>query len=185
MLRVCGLYSLEIIFRSRGEPELCADEILKDRAIIAADCAMRFVANNQLEICGRELGQEAIARGKALNRCHNYLRLFPILPPLFVNNCLDSIVRQVIPKVSLRLPFEFQPIDQKKNARRIFGAEIKLRDRRAQQRLSRASCHFEKESILSICCGVLKGTNCLKLVIAEQTNLFIYFDRLAIGRGIT
>ena len=74
---------------------------------------MRFVANNQLEICGRELGQEAIARGKALNRCHNYLRLFPILPPLFVNNRLDSIVRQIIPKVSFRLFFQLQSIDQK------------------------------------------------------------------------
>ena len=79
MLRICGVYSLQIIFRRRSEAQLSADEILKDRAIIAADCAMRLVADDQLKIRGRELGQETIARGEALNRCHDYLRLFPIL----------------------------------------------------------------------------------------------------------
>ena len=81
MLRACSVYSLQIIFRRCSEAELGANEILKDRAIIAADCAMRFVADDQLKIRGRELGEETIARRKALNRCHDYLRLLPILSP--------------------------------------------------------------------------------------------------------
>jgi len=46
VLRICRVYSLKVIFRRCGEPELGADEILKDRAIIAADCTMRFVADD-------------------------------------------------------------------------------------------------------------------------------------------
>src|SRR5206468_11740877 len=99
------------ILWSCGKPELCADEIFKDRSIISADGAMRFIADNQLKIRGRELRQESIACSETLNRRDDYLRLFPILPSLFVNDRLDSVIRQVIAKISLRLFFQFQSID--------------------------------------------------------------------------
>ena len=62
VLRVCGVDSLKILFGRCGEPELCADEILKDCTVVAADCAMGFVANDQLKICWGEHSAKRFAR---------------------------------------------------------------------------------------------------------------------------
>ena len=126
----------KIIFRRRGESELCADEILKDRAIIAADRAMRFVADDQLEIRRRELGQETIACGKALNCCHDYLRLFPFLPLLFVDDRLDSVVREVSLKISSKPDFP-TPTDRRETE---CASRFPCGDKASRSRRSTVSC---------------------------------------------
>jgi hypothetical protein len=174
--------ALKVIFRRRGEPKLCAHEILEDCAIVAADRAVRFIADNELEIGRRELMQKSITRREALDCSHNNLCLLPIIASLFVNDGFDSVIGQVVAEISLGLLFQLHPIDQKQNAARIFGAQIKLRDRRAQQRLARARGHFEKEPILSTRRGALQRPNCIELVIAQQPNLLIDLNLSPIGR---
>ena len=184
MLRVCSVYSLEIIFRRRGEPEFCADEILEDCAIIATDRPVRFVADDQLKIRRRKLGEESVAGGKALDCGHDHLRLFPFLAFLFVDHGLDSVVREVSLKIPPSLSFQLQSIDEKQDASRVFSAEIKLRDRGAQQRLARAGRHFKKEPVLAARRGALQRTDRVELIIAQQPNFLVDHERFAIGGGI-
>ncbi len=99
-MRVCAVYSLQIIFRRRGEAELCAYEILEDCAIVAADRAVRFIADDELEIGGSELVQESIAGRKTLDCGHNDLRVLPLLPLLFVDHRLNAVIREVGSEIS-------------------------------------------------------------------------------------
>ena len=111
MLRVCGVHSLQIIFGCCCESELCADEILEDCTIVAADRAVRFIADDELEIGGRELVQKSVARSETLDRGHDDLRLLPIVAPLLVNDGLDSVIGQIVAEISLSLFLQLKPID--------------------------------------------------------------------------
>lgn len=56
ILAIFVLHAFDVIAGRRRQTKFCADEIFKNRAVVAADGAMRFIADNELKIRGRKLG---------------------------------------------------------------------------------------------------------------------------------
>src|SRR5690606_6843585 len=126
--------------------------------------------------------EESVLRSKTLDRRHDDVRFLPVIALLFIDDRLDAVVGQIRGEVFPRLRLEFQSVDKKQDARGIFGAQVKLGDRRAEQRLASAGRHFEEESMFARQHGLLKLAERGDLILAEKADLLVDRDLGALGR---
>ena len=81
---------LEVVARRGGEAELVADEIVEDGAGIAADGAVRFVGNDQIEIGRRKELLVLVVEQQRLHGGDDDLGLAPVVAVLLVDDRLES-----------------------------------------------------------------------------------------------
>ena len=61
---------LQVVLRSGGEAELVADEVIEHSAGIAADGAVRFVRDDEVEIRGREIALVFVVENVSVPAVH-------------------------------------------------------------------------------------------------------------------
>ena len=81
---------LEVVARRGGEAELVADEIVEHGAGIAADGAVRFVRDDEVEIGGRKERLVFVVEEKRLDGGDDDLGMTPIVTILFVDDASCS-----------------------------------------------------------------------------------------------
>ena len=165
--------AFQIVARRGGEAELGADKIFEDRAVVAADRPVRFVADDELEIGRRKVGEKTVVGREALDGGDDDLRFLPVAAFLFVDDGRDTVRREISREVFLGLFFQLEPVDEKEDAMGIFGAQVELGDGGAEKRFSSARRHFEEEAVFAGQRGLLKRADGGDLVVAEQADLLL------------
>ena len=77
---------LQIVLGGGGEAELVTHKVIEYGAGVAADGAMSFIGDHQIEIGGREERLVFVVEQKRLNRADHDLRAAPIVAVFFVDD---------------------------------------------------------------------------------------------------
>ena len=84
---------LEVVARRGGEAELVADEVVEDGAGIAADGAVRFVGDDEVEVGRREELLVLVVEEQRLHGGDDDLRPPPVVAVLLVDDRLEVVRR--------------------------------------------------------------------------------------------
>ena len=106
---------LEVVPRRGGEAELVADEVVEDGAGVAADGAVRFVGDHEVEIGGRKELLVLVVEQQRLNGGDDDFRVAPVVAVLFVDDGLEVVGSRADERL-LGLVLEFQAVHQEEDA---------------------------------------------------------------------
>ena len=150
--RVAGLRAvepLEVVARRGGQAELVADEVVEHGAGIAADGAVRFVGDDEVEVGRREEPLVLVVEEQRLHRGDDDLRAPPVVAVLLVDHRLE-VGGQQRGEGLLGLVFQFEAVHQEQHAPGVAGAQEELDDGGGGQRLAGAGGHLEEEAVLAV-----------------------------------
>ena len=147
---------LEVVARRGGQAELVADEVVEDGAGVAADGAVRFVGDDEVEVGRREELLVLVVEEQRLHRGDDDLRAPPVVAVLLVDDRLE-VGGQQRGEGLLGLILQFEAIHQEQHAPGIAGTEEELDDGGGGQRLAGAGGHLEQEAVLAVLDGRLQA----------------------------
>ena len=165
---------LEVVAGRGGEAELVADEVVEDGAGVAADGAVGFVGNDQVEIGRREEPLVLVVEEQRLHRGDDDFRPPPVVAVLLVDHRL-KVGGQQRREGLLGLILQFEAIHQKQHAPGIAGTEEELDDGGGGEGLAGAGGHLEQEAVFAVLHGPLQGVNGLQLIGPQETQ-FVGLD---------
>ena len=160
---------LQVVAGRGGEAELVADEVVEDGAGVAADGAMRFVGDHQVEVGGREELLIFVVEEQRLDGGDDNLGAAPVVAVLFVNDDL-VVVREHLGEGFLGLILEFQAIHQEEDPPGVAGAQEELDDRRRDEGLPCARGHLEQKPVLALLDRALEGGNGFHLIGPQEAQ---------------
>ena len=161
---------LEVVARRGGEAELVADEVVEDGAGIAADGAVRFVGDDEIEVGRREELLVLVVEEQRLHGGDDDLRASPVVAVLLVDHRLE-VGGQHRGEGLLGLILQFEAIHEEQHAPGVAGAEEELDDGGGGQRLAGAGGHLEQEAVLAVPRRPSGGVDGLQLIGPEETQL--------------
>ncbi len=82
---LCAVESAQVIARRSGEAQLVANEVVEHGAGIAADRAVRFVRDDEIEVGRREELLVLVVEQQGLHGSDDNLRASPVVPPVEPN----------------------------------------------------------------------------------------------------
>ena len=159
--------ALQIVARRGGQAQLGAHEIIEDRAGVAADGAMRFVGDDQIEVRGREQPPVFVVEQQGLDGRDDDLGAAPIVPLLLVHDGREVRAEQRGEDFA-GLLLQFQPVHQEQDAPRIARAQEQLDDRGRGERLAGAGRHLEQEAVVPLGDRALDRVDGLQLVRTQK-----------------
>ena len=166
-----GLSNLrEVVAGRGGQAELVADEVVEDGAGVAADGAVRFVGDDQVEIGRREELLVLVVEEQRLHRGDDDLRAPPVVAVLLVDHRLE-VGGQQRGEGLLGLILQFEAIHQEQHAPGVAGAEEELDDGGGGQGLAGAGGHLEQEAVLAVLRRRLQGVDGLQLIGPQKAQL--------------
>ncbi len=170
MVGLALVESLEVVARRGGEAELVADEVVEDGAGIAADGAVRFVGDDQVEIGRREELLVLVVEQQRLDGGDDDLGAPPVVAVLLVDDRLE-VGGQQRGEGLLGLVLQFEAVHQEQHAAGVAGAEEQLDDGGGGQGLAGAGGHLEQEAVLAVLDRRLKAVDGLQLVGPQKAQL--------------
>ena len=161
---------LEVVARRGGEAELVADEVVEHGAGVAADGAVRFVGDDQVEVGRREELLVLVVEEQRLHGGDDDLRPPPVVAVLLVDHRLEVGGEQRREGL-LGLILQFEAIHQEQHAPGVAGAQEELDDGGGGQRLAGAGGHLEQEAVFAFVDGLLQGVDGLQLIGPQEAQL--------------
>ena len=161
---------LEVVAWRGGEAELVANEVVENGAGIAADGAVGFVGDDQVEIGRREEPLVLVVEEQRLYRRDNDFRrrqssrFSPCRSPF-------GSRRQQRYEGLPCLILQFEAVNQKQYAPGIAGTEEELDNGGGGEGLAGAGCHLEQESVFAVLDVALHGVNGLQLIGSQKRSL--------------
>ena len=172
--------AFEIVSGRGREPEFCANEVLENGSVVAADGAVCFVGYDELEIVRRELRQVAVAGGQALNGCDDHLSFHPVVAAFFVDDGGDAVFGQVLVEIAPGLILQLDTVHEEEDAGRVGGPDEEFGDGRAQEGLARAGGHFKEKAVFAFGVGPLHGARRVHLVVAQELDVLVDSNDVAL-----
>ena len=161
---------LEVVARRGGQAELVADEVVEDGAGVAADGAVRFVGDDQVEVGRREELLVLVVEQQRLHGGDDDLRPPPVVAVLLVDDRLE-VGGEQRDEGLLGLVLQFEPVHEEQHAPGIAGAEEELDDGGGSQRLAGAGGHLEQEAVLAVLDRPLERVDGLQLIGPQKAQL--------------
>ena len=160
----------QVIARGGGEPQLVANEVVEYCAGIAANGAVRFIRNDEIEVGRREELLILVVEEQGLDGGDDNLCVAPVIPALLVNHRL-AVGGEQCHKSFPGLVFQFETIHQEQHAPGVSRTKKKLDDCGGSQGLAGAGGHLEQETITAFLeCG-LEAMDRLELIGPEKAQL--------------
>ena len=160
----------QVVARRGGEAELVADEVVEDGAGVAADRAVRFVGDDEIEVRRRKERLVLVVEQQGLNGGHDDMRAAPVATPFLVDHGVEVVGQVGAEGAPGGLVFQLQAVDQKEHAGGVAGAQEQLDDRGRHQGLAGAGRHLEQEAVAALAHGLLQGVHGAKLVIPQEAQ---------------
>ena len=149
-----GFEVFEVVAWGGGEAEFAADEEVEDGAGVAADGAVGFVGDDEVEVGGGEELLVFVVEEEGLDGGDDDFGVAPVVAVFFVDDGLE-VGGEEGGEGFFGLVFEFEAVHEEEDASGVSGAQEELDDGGGGEGFAGAGGHFEEEAVFAVADGLL------------------------------
>ena len=165
-----AIEAAQVVARRGGQAEFVADEVVKHGAGVAADGAVRFVRDDEIEVGWRKQFLVLVVEEQGLHGCDDYFGALPVVPVFLVDHGL-VVGRQHGREGLLGLVFQLQAIHQEQHAAHVARAQKQFDDSGGGEGLAGAGGHLEQEAVFAVADSSLQALDRLELIRPQKAQL--------------